>query len=491
MSKRPLLAMLGLLLLVLLSGKAVTQAQVQEKAWHGPQRLSSPGVENAGEAVMAADPYGLLHVFWSEVSPDGEFTSLQYAVFDGEVWSNAIDLHVVAPTVGIGSYAAAVDISGQLHLAWTEGNYGPIYYMTTRAENSLSLHLWSEPIRINVPANEVKLQVDRGVVHLIYTNFWGEEPGAFYIQSKDGGDSWSNPYWLDPDIPLTDAPVTPQFLIDGAGGLHATWYYKALDTEGAIGKWVRYANSLDGGETWSDPFTVDIADEEPDELRLPHPELAITGDQVHIVWAGTSGTRREHRYSLDRGMSWTETEPTMGHLHGQGLGGGMVTDATGRIHYFAQIRWPQAVYHVVWDADQQQWSEPAMIYLLARSDAEGLNGRYHAHSVRAGIRAGNQLVVTFTDEAVGPLYVMYRTLDDVTPLSLVPTPAPTPTPVPTVPALAVETAVDSAPISQTEFGEGGTTPNLGGSVWLGVFPAFILLLVFVGAQWIRGRRSFS
>ncbi len=491
MSKRPLFALLGLLLIALLSGATLTQAQVQEKEWRGPQRLSGPGVEAAGEAVMAADPYGLLHVFWSEVDPDDAFTTLQYAVFDGEIWSKAIDLRVVKSAIGIGSYAATVDSGGQLHLVWTEGNFGPIYYMAARAENSLSLHLWSEPTRINVPANEVKLQVDRGVVHLLYTNFWDQEPGVFYMRSQDGGDSWSNPYWLDPDIPLTDAPVTPQFLADGAGGLHATWYYKALDTEGAIGEWVRYTYSLDEGNTWSDPFTIDIADEEPDELRLPHPELAITGDQVHVVWAGTSGTRREHRYSLDRGVTWTETAPILGHLHGQGLGGGMVTDAAGRIHYFAQIRWPQAVYHVVWDAEQEQWSEPAIIYLLARNDEEGLNGRYHAHSVRAGIRAGNQLVVAFTDNAIGPLYVMYRTLDDVTPLSLVPTPAPTPTPNPTAPAAAAEAVVPFVPAAQTEFVEGDAAPNLSGPVWLGVLPAFILLLVFVGVQWIRGRQFFS
>ncbi|MCP4423357.1 MAG: hypothetical protein GY803_02585 [Chloroflexi bacterium] len=480
-------------IVIILTRPDLAQSQTIEKQWHGPQRLSSLGVESAGEAVMVADPYGILHVFWSEVSPEDGWVSLQYATFDGEEWSTSIDLRLSPPAVGIGSYSADVDSNGMLHLAWTEGNTGPIYYMTAQSENADSVRLWSEPIRIGVPANEVRIQVERSVTHLFFTNFWGREPGAFYMRSKDAGESWSDPFWLDPDIPLTDAPVIPQFLSDGAGGLHATWYYKDLTTNGAIGHWIRYAHSLDGGESWSDPLTIDIADEEPDELRLPHPGLAITGDQVHVVWAGTSGTLREHRYSLDRGATWTETERAMGHLHGQGLGGGMVTDAAGRIHFFAQIRWPQGVYHAIWEEDR--WSAPAIIYLMARNDEEGLKGRYHAHSVRAGIRAGNQLVVTFTDEAVGPLYVMYHTLQDVPPLSPVPTPAPTaapmPTSIPDVLAPGLETDGGATFSSPEGFVDGEAVSNFGSPIWLGVFPAIVLLIIVIAAQWVRGRQSFS
>lgn len=469
----------GILFLLVLWGITLTRAQTQEQQWYGPQRLSGPGVEIAGEAVMVADPYGLLHVFWSEVSPDDGFASLQYAVFDGEVWSNSIDLRVTSSANGIGSYAADVDNNGLLHLAWTEGNAGPVYYATARSNNSLSVHLWSEPIRIDVPAYQVKLQVDRGIVHVLFTNFWDEEPGVFYMRSKDGGNSWSSPYWLDPDIPLVDAPTIPQFLSDGAGGLHATWYYLGVGTDNAIGNWVRYAHSLDNGESWSDPVTIDIADEEPDELRLPHPGLAVTGEQVHVVWAGTSGTLREHRYSLDRGITWTETQRVMGHLHGQGLGGGMVTDAAGRIHFFAQIRWPQGVYHAIWDRDH--WTEPSLIYLIARSDAEGRNGRYHAHSVRAGIRAGNQIVVTFTDESTGPLYMMYSTLEDVVPLPPLPTPTPTPNENNTIPSITATatpfpiTSSSGPPLVNDPQG----VPNFGGPVWLGVLPVVVLLFLVI------------
>ena len=89
---------------------------------------------------------------------------------------------------------------------------------------------------------------------------------------------------------------------------------------------------LSSGDTWSTPVTIDVADENQEELRLPHPELAVFGDNVHVVWAGTSITEREHRYSSDRGENWSPIYRIWGDLHGQGLGGGLEFDARGRVH---------------------------------------------------------------------------------------------------------------------------------------------------------------
>lgn len=474
-----MLAVLAIVGLALLWSQPL-QAQVQGKEWTAPQRLSSPGVENAGAVEMVPDQYGRLHLFWSEVSPEDEVSTIQYTVFDGEVWLEPVDIFVTPPRAEIVSYAADVDEQGTLHLVWVENSSGPVYYAKAPATDALSAHAWSAPVEISVSAYEVDLIVKQGVIHLLYTVYFADEPGVYYVRSEDNGASWSSPYWFDPDIPLNDAPFVIQFEPDDRNGLHVVWYYQILDIVSVPGHWVRYAHSLDGGKSWSDPFTIDVAESESDpmELRLPYPSLAVTGDQIHVVWAGTSDTEREHRYSLDRGETWTETERVMGNLHGQGLGGGFVKDAVGRLHYFAQIRWPQGVYHVVWDQDH--WLSPSMIYLIARSDAEGRNGRYHAHNVRAGVRAGSQLVVTFTDEATGPLYVMYSTLEDIVPLPALPTPTPTavatatpapettPTPVPV--NAPGNTPVVSAPESSANF----STP-----IWLGVLPGALLLFFII------------
>ncbi len=469
-------------------------AQIQEKAWVGPQQLSTPGVQSAGEAVMTADPYGRLHLFWSEIDPHSAISTLQHTVFDGRSWSKPVDIWAAQIGYKIGSYDAAVDENGRLHLVWTDGSAGPIYYASAPADNAMSARQWSEPVVLDAPAYHVKLIAGHGTLHLLYSNYFGDEPGVYYLHSLDGGKNWSPPYWLDPDIPLNDAPAIINFAPDDKNGLHVVWAYNQVDLQGNPGHWVRYAHSLDGGENWSTPFTIDIAGEDdPGELRLPAPGLAVTGDEVHVIWAGTLATQREHRFSTDRGQTWSETERVMGHLHGQAIGDGLARDAAGRIHFFGQLRWPQGVYHSVWDGDD--WSTPTMVYLIARTDAEGRNGRYHAHYVRAAVLNGNQLFLTFNDEPGGPLYAMHRTLEDVSPLPAQPTPPPTPPPetavaAPTSLSASVPVSTPSPAITQPDGTFPNTTEELPGftnPIWLGVLPAFLLLIGVLIVQFYRSQ----
>ena len=484
---------IGLLLLFVLAGTAVyAAAQSESRQWEGPVLLSNPGVVETGEAKMVPDPYGNLHVFWSEVNPADRVHSIQYTVFDGESWAKPVDIFFAPRGFEIVSYAAAVDDQGQLYLVWNQGNVGPLLFASAPIDTAMSAQAWSEPQTIDAPAHKVHFEIDsQGTFHIMYENFYGQEPGIYYMRTERDSSSLSVPFWLDPDVPQGFAPTLLKFVIDDQDGLHATWYYRSTEPGNLIvADWVRYAHSLDGGRDWSIPITIDRVegDDAVDELRLPHPGLAVTGSQVHIVWAGNENTEREHRYSLDRGLTWTNTERILGNLHGQGLGGGLVIDAIGRIHYFAQIRWPQGVYHMIWDGEQ--WLDPSMIYFIARGGTEDREGRYHAHSVRAGIRAGNQLVVTFTDEATGPTYAMWATLDDVASVETA-APQPTPTAVSEVAAvpLAVNPTPTTIPLDAASQAAPFDSPNTASGLWLGLVPAGLLLLgiVFFFGFWSRQR----
>jgi len=218
--------------------------------------------------------------------------------------------------------------------------------------------------------------------------------------------------------------------------------------------------------------------------------LAVTGDTVHVVYAGNSTTQREHRYSLDRGVTWSETKRVMGNLQGQALGDGFTTDSLGRLHFFGQIRWPQGVYHSVWDPANPDagWSTPQIIYFISTNSDEGREGRYHAHSIRAATLNGNILVVTFTDEATGPLYVTWRKLDDVPEITPLPLPTATPT------ATPLSTATPEGPLTPTPPPFAGTDlavpqtpPNAGLGIWLGVIPTVLLVGIIFGFRLYRMR----
>lgn len=479
--KKLTLILLIILIVGILWGTAVptTQAQDESLLWTEPRLLSSPGIFETSETEIISDPHGFLHLFWTETDPEENITSIQYATFDGVAWSEANDIYVSAPDIDIITFAAALGPDGTLHLAWSEGNTGPIFYTYAPALEAYTARAWERPTSFGFPAYRMKLVVDsNNIAHLMYINFYGKEPGVYYTRSEDYGETWIRTTWIDPDIPTYDTPNVLKLLIDDQDGLHASWYYAATDLSSPLGEWIRYTNSFDGGETWSSPFSIDRADESAGELRQPYPGLVVSGSTVHIVYAGNEITQREHRYSLDRGVTWSETKRVMGNLQGQALGDGLTTDSLGRIHFFGQIRWPQGVYHTIWDPSDPEadWTTPQMAYVISSSPEEGREGRYHAHSVRAGTINGNILVVTFTDEATGPLYAIWRKIDDAPPIEPLPMPSATPTPeVTPTPDAEVTPTPTPLPFAGTDLAIPEAPPNAGVGVWMALIPTLLVI----------------
>lgn len=404
-------------LLALQSMATRCRAQLIDDRWSALRRLSDEKGRTAA-AAMVSDPFGYLHAFWIQSQTDNEPGFVGYARLDETGWSDSIPIAVMKDAdSNHRCVTGAVDRGGVLHVVWNSGMSGPTNYSRVAVLDSTSAPSWSWPISLGLAAYRVDLQVDANqALHLLYTQFYAE-PGVYYVRSSDGGDNWTAPVQLDPDIPEGQAPYFIYLRPDEKGGLHALWHYYVPET--ARGKSIRYARSLDGGESWSKP--VAMADPGPsgEELWKANPTLAVSGDQVHAVWPGgvPNGTFRVHRFSTDRGEHWSAPERILGHLHGEANGDGMAVDARGRVHWVGQVRYPQAVYHAYWDEDH--WSPAVPFYMIARTPEEPIGDRIHAHNVRLGIRAGNQLVASFTGiDGPSVLCATERTLGDVDPVAL-------------------------------------------------------------------------
>jgi hypothetical protein len=456
-SKQSLSIALLIILLLSIFWTAPVQAQVDSGGWSPPYRLSSEDGK-ASEASLVADQYGNVHCFWTETLFESQNTVIKYSRFDGTTWTKPNDIYFTKQ--GIRNVSPFVDKQGILHVAWAESLIGPAYYTFASANNALSAQDWAKPIRINVPARIVYLRVDsKGVFHMLYID-QTEAAGVYYIRSEDEGVTWSEPVWLDPDILPGHIPDSLSFELDEKDGLHAVWFYGTREP-GETSDWVRYIHSLDGGHTWSTPFTIDKYVEGSDHTLLTvSPTMIVQGQTVHVVWAAGILPYRNYRYSTDAGLTWSEPVQIFGELHGQAFDG-LAVDGSGRVHFFGQIRYPMGIYHAYWD--QTQWSRPELVYLVAE-EGENIGNHIHAHYTFPVIRDGNQMVLSFTDPPADPnrrLFVMYRTLDDILPLENMPTPDPTATSVamsmptpgrPTaMPELkATPTALDSAEVQQSE-----------------------------------------
>lgn len=469
---------LAFCLFVFLAGFSIqlSLAQSSTTRWSTPERLSSEN-DQASQGFMVSDQYGYVHVFWSESGLDGSL-GIQYSRFNGDTWSLPNDIITTSEDGMIVFLSPFVDNEGTLHLIWTESNVGPIQYSKAPAHNAGSAQAWSRPISINASAFWGKLVVDsQGIMHILYSDFYGEDPGVYYIRSDNGGDGWSSPFWLDPDIPEEYAPTNVSFDMDDQDGLHALWFY--VDPATTDGQWIRYARSDDGGDTWSSPMTIDIADESEDELRLPYPEFQVEGSEVHVIWAGDSQTHREHRYSLNNGQSWSPTTRILGDLVGQALGGGLEFDASGRLHYVTQIRYPQGIYHTYWDSGT--WTIPSLIYFILGGDSESIGDRIHAHNVRLAVRNGNQLVITFTSSPTDPqmvLYEMHFTLSDVPGTVPLPTPTAIPTPTPPPQSVTIEPTPNPT-ITSGSDAQPAVSYRPANGIWWALLTSLVVLVGFV------------
>jgi hypothetical protein len=404
--------MLAVALAWVVTSPARCGAQIVDERWSPVQRLSTEQRRTAS-AAMVPDPFGYLHALWIESQDAHGSGAVRYARFDGTAWSELI---VLAPMQYADSnhrsVAGAVDRDGVLHVVWNSGIVGPANYARAPVRDAASESSWSWPRSIGFPAYRVALQVDpQGVLHLLFSRFYDDHRGVYYARSTDGGHRWTVPVQLDPDIPPTHAPFYIALRLDDLRGLHAVWHYYVPET--ARGKAIQYARSTDGGDHW-DRMTLAAPDESGEDLWKANPSLAVSGDEVHVIWAGgaRNSTFRVHRLSTDRGAHWGAPTRIFGRLVGEANGDGVAVDALGRIHWAGQVRYPQAVYHALWSGGG--WSTPEPVYLIAKAHHDPIGDRIHAHNVRLGIRAGMQLVVSFTGtEAPTVLVTTQRTLDDV------------------------------------------------------------------------------
>jgi hypothetical protein len=167
---------IGLIFLISFCWIALAHAQAPGGDWAGPYRLSSEdGMFVSRSNNLIADQYGLAHLFWLEKGASDGWSVIQYSRFDGENWSVPIDVYAT-PRGGVQDrLSSAVDAGGNLHLIWTQGTgyrTNPIFYSYASGQEAFSAQNWSKPVRIDVIAHLIKLQVDdKDVLHVVYPLF--------------------------------------------------------------------------------------------------------------------------------------------------------------------------------------------------------------------------------------------------------------------------------------------------------------------------------
>jgi hypothetical protein len=229
---------------------------------------------------MVIDPAGMVYLVWAEQA-EGEAPVLMTSRWDGTVFS--LPLPIFGGEEGALQPALAIDSSSYLHLVWITGQ-GALKYSNAIPEQAEVLGGWAPEQDISAHgqvAVHPQLAVDpSGVVYLAYVIPINENRGVYL--SKLESNTWGDATRVfDAAAAGWEQVDHPAFAISSDGVLHLAWARTGLP---GLSEQVEiyYAQSRDGGATWSEQTLLL-------ETDYRQPQLVSTSGYVHLLAVGADG----------------------------------------------------------------------------------------------------------------------------------------------------------------------------------------------------------
>jgi hypothetical protein len=447
---------------VAVSGLALVSqpARAQDTGWSTP-RLIFEGLGRLDWPQVIADKYGQVHALWlygaEETGASGRL-QLYYTRLDVP---NAQPIDVEVFNGSLTSMNAEM-MGAAIFATWNGRGYAqsaPAPGMTARD--------WFAPREL------VDTYFHPGLAEGADGSMWmaygAPSDNGIYVKRLDPETgAWDNPQPVSYTFTPNTAPDWTRIVVDREGRLHVTWVEYQLP-EGAPAMGIYYSQSLDGGNTWSNPRQMAPGGYNQANVIIG-PEQTI-----YVTYLGIAGVGGRYLVeSNDSGRTWNETEE-LAPAGGAGTTGGVeiAIDSRNVVHVLFNDR------GCIWHHERLEtgWSEGECVSTPAFERA-----LKEYPSMAVGL--GNQLHVMFWTERK-QLWYTTRTLDApaiaAVPLPTLPPPTPT---VPVVTATLEPTA--------TYLPDMGPPPELGAatrvsmlSVVAGVAPVVLFFGVLLVARSLR------
>ncbi len=287
--------------------QAQSLLQTSKSPWGRQLRLA--GLTAAGStnsvALATNTQSGVTYAAWSQ-SPalGGIGTSLNISMFQGDQvnqWGEAVELFRTEKDSSLNADTAlsqtdqpslVVDRAGKVHLAWSGGPSGRIFYIGAFERDAAIRSRWSTPVSLPAPGQtcsdpSIAADANGQTVFVLYAVPFNEGRGVYLTKSNDAGATWmTQTLVFNAQVAGWDAVDATQLTIDPATGvLHALFAKAPLP--GATGtRALYYTRSSDSGASWAEPVMID---------------------------AGAIGTAKLVVYSKDALMLlWSKTNPAIG-----------------------------------------------------------------------------------------------------------------------------------------------------------------------------------
>jgi hypothetical protein len=266
------------------------------KSWSASRRLTWTS-GNSYRPAIGTDSGNTVHVVWEDYTPENFEIYYRRSTDGGTTWGPAKRL---TWTSGWSEYPAiAVDSSDHVHVVWedyTPGDY-EVYYLNS----SNGGETWSAPRRLTWTAGWSRnpaMAIGAGdAVHVIWQD---DTPGSYEIYSKsspDGGANWSSSRRL---TWTSNGSFWPAIAGDSSDTIHVVWYgydYTPYQLE------IYYKKSPDEGATWGPTKRLTWT-----SGGSFWPAIGVeSADTIHISWSDYTPGISEifYKSSSDGGATWS------------------------------------------------------------------------------------------------------------------------------------------------------------------------------------------
>ncbi|MBE0410256.1 MAG: exo-alpha-sialidase [Anaerolineales bacterium] len=488
----------GLLVLLIFTSFIIgvpqtASAQTGSINWDERINISQSPNMTSTDPFLLGDPAGLAHLFWAEKVfnvPGNVPDTVMYAAWDGQNWSQPIDVHFSPPSHGNQVVAfphAVIDGNGIIHLIWLAQPNFPnytLFYSWSHSNQAINQSGWSPPVAIAEDLTGTNYSIDIKVdsqqhLHIVYSRVpAGDSPpelrATTYVSSTDSGETWSEPIDIYTVSVPSNGTSNTRLLIDDDDNIFASW--SVWDRTGN-GQAIGFARSMDNGLTWEAPIL--IAERIGNEYERDWNNMAYLGDNTIVAfWEGGWRAYRHVMYSYDAGLTWTDPTDIFPGLIGENGFVEFVRDGDGNLHLFYSQRTREGnnlrsgfgLWHSVWEGGTR-WREPTLS-----------GGNYPMLNPKVAIINGNQIVSTWYTSPEFEIWVMTGTIIGVT--SVLPQlweivemePENTSTPETNI---VLSTPVHEQPvlILETEPSSSHLGDNPGMVILLGIFPSFFIVSI--------------
>lgn len=320
----------------------------QPQTWSPVSPVTVDGLEMEALALSSTDD-GHIHAFFSK----HQDPAIYYAYWNGDAWSRTITA-MELPDGEVGWPAIAAGSENELFLI-AQNNRGTLYFSRATSGKVTRANDWSTPVRLGFAQNGQVGSADvasdaAGTLYVAYSLPINEQRGIYLFQSKDEGETWSEPVQVfDGASAGFELVGAPSLQVAPTGVLHVVWKEQSIEGDGVSKpRSLFYSRSEDGGHTFT---KAEMIVDEPVAWR----DIVTDGKgNLHLLWQPQDSLATVwDQVSSDGGQTWQYPEG----LPDEGKLATVTTDRDGRVHLLGVGS--GSLDHWLWDGGRWQ-SETSM-----------------------------------------------------------------------------------------------------------------------------------